>query len=44
MERTAGGSLFHKEGPMNAKDLNSAIEVLTRGTCVNDILCYTASM
>ena len=33
VDRTAGEkSLFHKEGPMDAKDLNWAIEVLTHGT------------
>jgi len=32
VELTAIGSPFHKEGPMDAEDLNWAIEVLTRGT------------
>jgi len=32
VERTAEGSLFHKEGPMDAKDLDWAIEVMMWGT------------
>ena len=32
VKRTAVGSLFHKEGPMHAKDLDWTIEVLTLGT------------
>jgi len=30
--QAAGGSPFHKEGPMDAKDLYQAKEVLMRGT------------
>ena len=32
VKRSAGASVFHKEGPMDAKDLNGAIWVLTEGT------------
>ena len=32
VERREGGSPFHREGPMQAKDLDLAIVVLTRGT------------
>ena len=32
VEWTVGGSLFHREGPMDAKDHNSGIEVMTWGT------------
>jgi len=32
MVEQAAEKLFHKEGPMDAKDLDWAIEVLTQGT------------